>query len=84
MLLESNNSDSYSLKNVSNQDLSINKTDYEQKKFNGEKVEDFRKQQEYGPKKFIKPWRTGTKSQQQYAPKGHKKGFRGKTVAARK
>lgn len=55
MLLESNNSDSYSLKNVSNQDLSINKTDYEQKKFNGEKVEDFRKQQEYGPKKFIKP-----------------------------
>ena len=53
-------------------------------KTNCEKVESFRKQGEYGPKKFIKPWRTGTKSQQQYAPKGHKKGFRGKTVATRK
>ena len=54
------------------------------KPLSGEKVESFRKQGEYGPKKFIKPWRTGTKSQQQYAPKGHKKGLRGKTVAARK
>ena len=44
------------------------------------KVAGFRKQEEYGPKKFIKPWRTGTKSQQQIAPKGHNKGFRGKTA----
>ena len=34
-------------------------------------------QQEYGNKKRIKPWRTGTKSQQQIAPRGYKKGFRG-------
>ena len=34
-------------------------------------------QQEYGQKKRIKPWRTGTKSQQQIAPKGFTKGFRG-------
>ena len=55
MLLESNNKND-SLKNISNQDLSINnKTDYEQKSFNGEKVDDYRKQGEYGPKKFIKP-----------------------------
>ena len=47
-------------------------------------VKGFRKQVEYGPKKFIKPWRTGTKSQQQIAPKGHNKGFRGKTAAAKK
>ena len=54
-VLENKNSNN-SLKNVSNQDLSINnKTDYEQKNFNGEKVEDYRKQGEYGPKKFIKP-----------------------------
>lgn len=51
-----NKSNNNSLKNLSNQDLSINnKPDYEQKNFNGEKVEDFRKQGEYGPKKFIKP-----------------------------
>ena len=31
------------------------KNNYEHKEFNGEKVEDFRKQGEYGPKKFIKP-----------------------------
>ena len=55
MLLESNNKND-SLKNVSNQDLSINnKMDYEQKNFNGEKIDDYRKQGEYGPKKFIKP-----------------------------
>jgi hypothetical protein len=54
-VLENKNNNN-SLKNLSNQDLSINnKTDYEQKNFNGEKVEDFRKQGEYGPKKFIKP-----------------------------
>ena len=47
----------------------------------GPDVADFRKQGEYGAKKFIKPWRTGTKSQQQIAPKGHNKGFRGKTSA---
>ena len=34
-------------------------------------------QQEYGHKKRIKPWRTGTKSQQQITPKGYTKGFRG-------
>ena len=54
------------------------------KDYTGEKTDGFRKQGEFGPKKFIKPWRTGTKSQQHYAPKGHKKGFRGKTVTARK
>ena len=32
--------------------------------------------EEFGPKKFIKPWRTGTKSQQQIPPRGQKKGFR--------
>ena len=54
VLENKNNNDS--LKIVSNQDLSINnKIDYEQKNFNGEKVEDYRKQGEYGPKKFIKP-----------------------------
>ena len=34
-------------------------------------------QQEFGQRKRIKPWRTGTKSQQQIVPKGFKKGFRG-------
>ena len=34
-------------------------------------------QKEFGHKKRIKPWRTGTKSQQQIVPKGFKKGFRG-------
>jgi hypothetical protein len=34
-------------------------------------------QKEYGHRKRIKPWRTGTKSQQQIVPKGFKKGFRG-------
>lgn len=34
-------------------------------------------QQEFGHRKRIKPWRTGTKSQQQIVPKGFKKGFRG-------
>ena len=36
-------------------------------------------QGEFGEKKFIKPWRTGTKSQQQIPPRGQRKGFRGKT-----
>ena len=45
------------------------------------KVRSFRMQEEFGPKKFIKPWRTGTKSQQQIPPKGQKKGFRGKTIS---
>ena len=34
-------------------------------------------QQEFGNRKRIKPWRTGTKSQQQIVPKGFKKGYRG-------
>lgn len=34
-------------------------------------------QREFGQRKRIKPWRTGTKSQQQIQPKGFKKGFRG-------
>ena len=42
---------------------------------NDEKVA--KNQQEYGQKKRIKPWRTGTKSQQQIVPKGFNKGFRG-------
>lgn len=42
---------------------------------NDEKIA--KNQQEYGQKKRIKPWRTGTKSQQQIVPKGFKKGFRG-------
>ena len=50
----------------------------------GANVEGFRKQAEYGAKMRIKPWRTGTKSQQQIAPKGQRKGFRGKTAAAKK
>ena len=51
-----NKNNNVSSKIVSNQDLSINnKIDYEQKNFNGEKVEDYRKQGEYGAKKFIKP-----------------------------
>jgi len=33
-------------------------------------------QKNYGHRKRIKPWRTGTKSQQQITPKGFKKGFR--------
>ena len=41
------------------------------------RIKKFRMQEEFGPKKFIKPWRTGTKSQQQIPPKGQKKGFRG-------
>ena len=40
-------------------------------------IKKFRIQEEFGPKKFIKPWRTGTKSQQQIPPRGQKKGFRG-------
>ena len=47
------------------------------------KVRSYRMQEEYGPKKFIKPWRTGTKSQQQIPPKGQKKGFRGKTSSSK-
>ena len=55
MLLE-NNSKNVSLKTLNSANIiTNNKTDYEQKNFNGEKVEDFRKQGEYGPKKFIKP-----------------------------
>ncbi len=34
-------------------------------------------QKDFGHKKRIKPWRTGTKSQQQIVPKGFNKGFRG-------
>ena len=45
-----------------------------------EKIKSFRKQEEFGPKKRIKPWRTSTKSQQQIVPKGHKKGFRGNSI----
>jgi len=41
------------------------------------RIKKFRMQEEFGPKKFIKPWRTGTKSQQQIPPRGQKKGFRG-------
>ena len=32
-----------------------NKTNYDSREFQGEKIEGFRKQGEYGPKKFIKP-----------------------------
>jgi len=45
------------------------------------KIKSFRMQEEFGPKKHIKPWRTGTKSQQQIPPRGQKKGFRGKTIS---
>ena len=41
------------------------------------KVKDNRIQGEYGEKKFIKPWRTGTKSQQQPPRSGKKAGGRG-------
>ncbi len=46
-------------------------------------VRSYRMQEEFGPKKFIKPWRTGTKSQQQIPPRGQKKGFRGKSVSSK-
>lgn len=42
-----------------------------------------KRQVEYGAKKFIKPWRTGTKSQQQITPKGHNKGFRAKSKSTK-
>lgn len=32
-----------------------NKKNYDSREFQGEKIEGFRKQGEYGPKKFIKP-----------------------------
>jgi hypothetical protein len=57
--LEDNASDS--LRNVSAKDFdsvtqeNYIKNNYEHKEFNGEKVDDFRKQGEYGAKKFIKP-----------------------------
>jgi len=38
------------------------KYDYRHRK--GPRVKRYRQQQEYGEKKRIKPWRTGTKSQQ--------------------
>ena len=47
------------------------------KNVKGEKVKDYRKQVEYGEKKFIKPWRTSTKSQQQPPKSGKKAGGRG-------
>jgi hypothetical protein len=57
--LEDNASDS--LRDVSAKDFdsvtqeNYIKNNYQHKEFNGEKVDDFRKQGEYGPKKFIKP-----------------------------
>ena len=47
---------------------------YHNKKYNNDRIE--KNQQHYGPRKRIKPRRTGTKSQQQIVPKGFKKGFR--------
>ena len=44
-------------------------------------IPSFRMQEEFGPKKRIKPGRTSTRSQQQIPPRGHKKGFRGKTIS---
>lgn len=55
------------------------KKEYDDKNKN-ERINSFRKQEEFGPKKRIKPWRTSTKSQQQIVPRGHKKGFRGSSV----
>ena len=66
----------------------LGRADYKQvhkhsDKASKEKVRSYRMQEEHGPKKFIKPWRTGTKSQQQIPPKGKKKGFRGKTMSTK-
>jgi len=36
-------------------------------------------QVEYGAKKYIKPWRTGTKSQQIYTGSGHTQGSMGRS-----
>ena len=41
-------------------------------------IKEYKIQEEYGEKKFIKPWRTGTKSQQQPPKAGKKSGGRGK------
>jgi len=45
---------------------------YSQSNKNNRKERGYRKQTEYGAKKYIKPWRTGTKSQQIPA-KGNRK-----------
>ena len=57
-------------------------TNYEKKQLyttqkNNEKIKGYREQEEYGEKKFIKPWRTSTKSQQQPPRSGKKAGGRG-------
>ena len=72
-------------RNLTNNDLfgTCPTTDSTQKCASSERIVAYRMQGEYGPKKFIKPWRTGTKSQQQIAPKGHNKGFRGKTKSSK-
>ena len=49
--------------------------------YNNIKIKSGAMQGEFGEKKFIKPWRTGTKSQQQIPPRGQRKGFRGKTLS---
>ena len=54
-----------------------NTTDYNMK------LKSYAIQGEFGEKKFIKPWRTGTKSQQQIPPRGQRKGFRGKTQSSK-
>jgi hypothetical protein len=43
-----------------------------------EKIKSFRIQGDYGAKKFIKPWRTGTKSQQQPIKGDMQKNFKNK------
>ena len=51
------------------EDTTIKSKNYQGK---NEKIKKYRKQTEYGAKKYIKPWRTGTKSQQ-IPTKGNKK-----------
>ena len=71
--LESNSSNS---RKPNLQDFTHIKT--KNNKYNREiKVKDYRMQEEYGEKKFIKPWRTSTKSQQQPPKSGKKSGGRG-------
>ena len=64
------------LRRVNLSDLKTNKKE-KQKKGKQEKVKGYRKQEEHGEKKFIKPWRTSTKSQQQPPKSGKKAGGRG-------
>jgi hypothetical protein len=61
-LLENNNSNSVSVNKVKHSDLidnssQTNNKSYEvkSKDYNGDKTDGFRKQGEFGPKKFIKP-----------------------------